>query len=159
MTGQPVERDERTTAVVNAGYRWSYLVLSFGLLAVIALRSFLRDESPWDLLALVILGGVVNVAYQGRYGVLYRRWGILAAVTLLAAFTMKFIVLAALSGPADTTVARALQLLFEGITLGSMSQPIEAPASGYLAFGAIALYLFGLVLLPPAQRPALVVRH
>jgi hypothetical protein len=81
------------------------------------------------------------------------------AVTLLAAFTMKFIVLAALSGPADTTVARALQLLFEGITLGSVSQPIEAPASGYLAFGAIALYLFGLVLLPPAQRPALVVRH
>jgi hypothetical protein len=85
MTGQPVERDERTTAVVNAGYRWSYLVLSFGLLAVIALRSFLRDESPWDLLALVLLGGAVNVAYQGRYRALYRRWGILAAVTLLAA--------------------------------------------------------------------------
>lgn len=81
------------------------------------------------------------------------------AVTLLAAFTIKFIVLAALSGPADSTVARALQLLFEGITLGSVSQPLEAPASGYLAFLAIALYLFGLVLLPSAQRPALVVRH
>lgn len=81
------------------------------------------------------------------------------AVTLLAAFTIKFIVLAALSGPADSTVARALQLLFEGITLGSVSQPVEAPASGYLAFVAIATYLFGLVLLPSAQRPALVVRH
>jgi len=79
------EQDERTTAVTNAGYRWSYLVLSFGLLAVIAVRSFLRDESPWDLLALVILGGVVNVAYQGRHQVLYRRWGVLAGVTLLAA--------------------------------------------------------------------------
>jgi len=81
------------------------------------------------------------------------------AVTLLAAFTIKFVVLAALSGPADGAVARALQLLFEGITLGSVSQPVEAPASGYLAFLAIALYLFGLVLLPSAQRPALVVRH
>ena len=81
------------------------------------------------------------------------------AVTLLSAFTVKFIVLAALSGPADTTVARALQLLFEGITLGSVSQPIESPVSGYLAFAALAIYLFGLVLLPPAQRPALVARH
>jgi len=85
MTGKPVAQDERTTAVTNAGYRWSYLVLSFGLLAVIAVRSFLRDESPWDLLALVILGGVVNVAYQGRYQVLHRRWGVLAVATLLAA--------------------------------------------------------------------------
>lgn len=81
------------------------------------------------------------------------------AVSLLAAFTIKFIVLAALSGPSDSSVARALQLLFEGITLGSVSQPVEAPVSGYLAFLAIALYLFGLVLLPSAQRRALVVRH
>lgn len=85
MTGTPVEQDERTVAVANAGYRWSYLVLSFGLLAAIAVRSFSRGESTWDLLALVIAGGVVNVAYQGRYRVLYRRWGILAAVTLVAA--------------------------------------------------------------------------
>jgi hypothetical protein len=85
MTLNPVAQDERTTAVTNAGYRWSYLVLSFGLLAVIAVRSFMRDESPWDLLALVILGGVVNVAYQGRYQVLSRRWGVLAVVTLITA--------------------------------------------------------------------------
>jgi len=81
------------------------------------------------------------------------------AVTLLAGFTIKFVVLAALSGPADGRVARALQLLFEGITLGSLSQPVEAPASGYLAFLSVGLYLFGLVLLPGSQRPALVVRH
>jgi len=85
MTGKPVDQDERTLAVVNAGYRWSYLVLSFGLLVVIAARSFLRGESPWDLVALVLLGGAVNVAYQGRHRVLYRRWGILAGVTLIAA--------------------------------------------------------------------------
>lgn len=81
------------------------------------------------------------------------------AITLLSAFTIKFIVLAALSGPADSVVARALQLLFEGITLGAVSQPVESPAAGYLAFATLALYLFGLVLLPPAQRPALIARH
>jgi len=83
-TPQP-ERDERTTAVENAGYRWSFLVLSFGLLAIVAYRSFSRGEKPWDLVALVVLGGVVNVAYQGFGRVIYRRWIVLAVVTTIAA--------------------------------------------------------------------------
>lgn len=81
------------------------------------------------------------------------------AVTLLSAFVVKFVVLAALSGPADRPVARALQVLFEGLTLGTLSQPLDAPASGYVAFAALAVYLVTLVLLPPSQRPALVLRH
>jgi hypothetical protein len=81
------------------------------------------------------------------------------AVTLLSAFTMKFVVLAALSGPADRPVARALQVLFEGLTLGTVTQPVSAPASGYVAFLTLVLYLAGLSLLPTAQRPALVVRQ
>jgi hypothetical protein len=85
MTTPPVERDERTTAVENAGYRWSYLVLSFGLLAIVAFRSFSRGEQPWDLIALVLLGGVVNAGYQGMRRVVYRRWIVLGAFTLIAA--------------------------------------------------------------------------
>ena len=85
MTGRPVERDERTLAVENAGYRWSYLVLSFGLLGTIAFRSLSQRQADWDLLALVVLGGVVNAGYQGLHRVLYRRWAVLAAVTLVAA--------------------------------------------------------------------------
>ena len=94
MTGSPVERDERTTAVENAGYRWSYLVLSFGLLAVVAIRSFWHGESTWDLLALVVLGGGVNAGYQGFHRVLYRRWAILAAVTLIAAAVLAAVMVA-----------------------------------------------------------------
>lgn len=95
MTPTPAERDERTTSVENAGYRWSYLVLSFGLMAIVAFRSFSREENSWDLLALIVLGGVVNAAYQGMHRVIYRRWVVLAAVTigaaaLLAAFTLLF---------------------------------------------------------------------
>lgn len=85
MTPRPVERDERTTSVENAGYRLSYLFLSFGLLAIVAFRSWSRGEQPWDLVALVLLGGGVNAAYQGWHRVVYRRWVILTALTMIAA--------------------------------------------------------------------------
>lgn len=81
------------------------------------------------------------------------------AVTLLAAFTVKYVVLAALSGPAERPLARALRALFEGVTLGAVSQPAEPAASGYLAFATLVLYLVGIVLLPGTQRTALVPRH
>lgn len=85
MSSATLERDERTAAVENAGYRWSYLLLSFGILASVAYRSFALDQTSWDLLALVLIGGAVNTAYQGRHHVLYRRWAITSAVTLVIA--------------------------------------------------------------------------
>lgn len=85
MTSGPVERDERTIAVENAGYRWSNLVLSFGLLLLTMYRSLVRHEASWDLLGLVVLGGAVNVAYQWSGHVLYRRWIVMAIVTFALA--------------------------------------------------------------------------
>lgn len=81
------------------------------------------------------------------------------AVTLLSAFVVKFVVLAALAGPADRTLARALQVLVDGLTFGSLSSPAERPAAGYLAFAMLGLYFFALILLPAVRRHALVVRH
>ena len=71
-------------------------------------------------------------------------------VTFGAAFTIKFVVLAALSAPVESRFGRVLQTLFDGITLGSISQPPLDAAAGYLAFLAIAMYLIGLALLPAA---------
>lgn len=88
MNAPSVDRDERTTAVENAGYRWSYLVLSFGLLTAVGVRSFARGEASWDLLALVLLGGAVNTAYQLWHRVVYRRWIVIALLTLVAAAAM-----------------------------------------------------------------------
>jgi len=85
MKSQFLPRDERTTAVENASYRWAYLLLSFGLLVNVAYRSFVRHESAWDLLVLVLLGGVVTTLYQSRHQVLSRRWVVLMALTLLLA--------------------------------------------------------------------------
>ena len=72
-------------------------------------------------------------------------------VTFGAAFALKFIVLAALSAPAEGRFARALQLLFEGVTVGTVLQRPPHPAEGYLTFAAIALYLVGAALLPSAS--------
>lgn len=72
-------------------------------------------------------------------------------VTFGAAFTLKFVVLSALSSPAEGRVARAVQLLFEGVTLGAVTQRAVGVAEGYLAFAAAALYLMGVASLPRAS--------
>jgi hypothetical protein len=85
MKNQSVARDERTTTVENTSYRWAYLLLSFGLLVSVAYRAFAWHESSWDLLALVLLGGLVATFYQGIHRVLSRRWALVAVVTVLVA--------------------------------------------------------------------------
>jgi hypothetical protein len=67
------------------------------------------------------------------------------------AFVLKFIVLASLSAPADGRMGRAVQLLFEGFTLGMVSQRAPHPLEGYLVFAATALYLIAIALLPAAS--------
>jgi hypothetical protein len=71
-------------------------------------------------------------------------------VTFGAAFTLKFVVLAAISAPAQGRLSRALQLLFDGLTIGSISQRPAQALEGYVAFGTLALYLVGIALLPAA---------
>ena len=89
MTGDDVVRDERTLSVENASYRWGYLFLAYGVLLIAAYRGLVQRVASWELLALVIVSGLVTTLYQGRYRVLSRRW---AAVALGA------VILAALLG-------------------------------------------------------------
>ena len=85
MKDQTITRDERTTAVENASYRTAYVVLSFGLLLVASYRSWAWNENTFDLLALVVLGGVVATFNQGMHKVLLRRYALLAVVCALLA--------------------------------------------------------------------------
>lgn len=86
MPESPILRDERTDFVENSSYRWAYLLLSYGVLASVAYRSFVRNEASWDLLALVIGAGAVATLYQGKHSVLSGRWAILTwfAIALAA---------------------------------------------------------------------------
>lgn len=73
------------------------------------------------------------------------------AVTLGVAFVLKFVLLASLSAPVGGPVARALQLLFDNVTMGAITQAPLRPVNGYLAFATIALYLLTLPMLPGAR--------
>ena len=70
-----------------------------------------------------------------------------------SAFVLKFIVLAALSDPAGGWLKRVLQSVLEGLTLGTLTQTVYSPITGYVAFIALTLFFAGLALLPP-RRPA-----
>ena len=69
-------------------------------------------------------------------------------VTFGAAFVLKYVILAALSNPAATRLGRALQLLLEGVTLGTVTQEVPPPSAGYQAFLVIGLFLVGVWMLP-----------
>jgi hypothetical protein len=67
-----------------------------------------------------------------------------------ATFVLKFVILAALSDPVQGRLGRALQILLEGVTLGSLTQPVHHPVTGYVAFFTLVVYLIALALLPHA---------
>ena len=70
MTSSARNRDQGTMRVESASFRWAYLFISFGLLGLVAYRSLLWRERPWDLLLLVVVGGAVQAAYQGCHQIL-----------------------------------------------------------------------------------------
>jgi hypothetical protein len=80
-----LDRDERTVVVENASFRWAYQFVSFGLLVLVGYRSFARGEAAWDLMALVVLGGVVASAYQWSQRVLTVRWAVHALAGMFVA--------------------------------------------------------------------------
>ena len=83
-----VVRDERETHVDQAADRLSYLVLSFGLLAIVAYRSFAAGEASWDLLGLVVLGGFVGTAYRIQKRAVSQQWGLLVVLTVAVALVL-----------------------------------------------------------------------
>ena len=85
MKDSTIIRDERSIAVENSSYRWGYLLLSFGLLVAVAGRSLVWRQSSWDLLALVVLGGIVTTLYQWTHRVLTRHWVMVTVVAVVLA--------------------------------------------------------------------------
>jgi hypothetical protein len=80
MTVSDVYRDERTLHVENASYRWAFHVVAYGLLVIVAYRSYVANEAAWDLLALVVIGGAVASLYQWTHDILTKRSAAAAAV-------------------------------------------------------------------------------
>jgi hypothetical protein len=72
------------------------------------------------------------------------------------AFVLKHILVAALAAPEGSWLQKLTGVLLEGVSLGTVNLQAYAPATGYISFFTLALFVLGLCLLP---RPrALVVR-
>ena len=93
------------------------------------------------------------------------RAGFLRSVLVLlgSAFVLRFVILETLYAPGSGALKRVLTALMQGVTLGALDYTPNAPATGYVAFLTLLLYMIGLVLLPSAgpdetpvpTRPAL----
>ncbi|MDP8244687.1 MAG: DUF6442 family protein [Candidatus Hinthialibacter antarcticus] len=98
MNEQPtVMHDERTHAVENAGYKWAYIFMSFGMLIDVMIRSFIFEQAAWDLLAFVVLGGAVATFHQYRQNALPQRYAKGAIIVVILSGVIAFIVAAILA--------------------------------------------------------------
>ena len=89
-------RDEREMSVDRAADRLAYVVVSFGLLAVVAYRSFVDGVASWELLGLVLLGGAVSTGYRLRQSVLTRQAVLVLGLTTLVALVVGAVVVVGL---------------------------------------------------------------
>ncbi|HEV2911692.1 MAG TPA: hypothetical protein VGX92_00130 [Pyrinomonadaceae bacterium] len=72
------------------------------------------------------------------------------AVLFGTAFALKHMLLAALYAPEGGWLKRIAGTLLEGISLGTLAAERFAPATGYISFFTLALYVGGLMLMTPA---------
>ncbi|HWN99562.1 MAG TPA: hypothetical protein VNS63_09865 [Blastocatellia bacterium] len=73
------------------------------------------------------------------------------AVLFGTAFVLKHILLAALYSQERGWLQRVAGALLQGVSLGTLDTPAFAPASGYISFFTLTLFVGGLLLLPFAQ--------
>jgi hypothetical protein len=64
----------------------------FGVLVLVMYRAFILDQSSWDLLALVIIGGFVPSVYQGYHRVLTPRWARMQVIAIVAGAVVALLV-------------------------------------------------------------------
>ena len=74
------------------------------------------------------------------------------AVLFGTAFVLKHLLLAGLYGQERGWLQRVAAVLLQGVSLGTLDTPAFAPASGYISFFTLALFVAGLLLLPFAQN-------
>jgi len=77
------------------------------------------------------------------------------AVLFGTAFVLKHLLLAGLHPAEAGWMGRVAAALLQGVSLGALDAPAFAPATGYISFFTVALYVGGLMLVPAAPPPAL----
>lgn len=86
------ERDERAEAVEKSSYSLGYKVITFAILLDVIYRSIVLKMAAWDLLGIVILGGLVATVYQTRYKIATRSGVKAILLSILAAVVIAVII-------------------------------------------------------------------
>jgi hypothetical protein len=68
-----------------------------------------------------------------------------------AAFVVKYVVLGALYAPDSGLTKRVVMALLEGVSLGGLAYQPPGPATGYIAFTAVLLYVGAVASLPRGE--------
>jgi hypothetical protein len=76
------------------------------------------------------------------------------AVLFGTAFVLKHMLLASLYAPEGSWLKRLAGVVLEGISLGTLETQRFAPATGYISFFTLALYVTSLILLTPEPEEA-----
>jgi hypothetical protein len=74
------------------------------------------------------------------------------AILFGTAFVLKHMLLASLYGPEGGWLKRVAAALLQGVSLGTFDAPNFAPATGYISFFTLTLYVAGLILLAFAGK-------
>ena len=70
------------------------------------------------------------------------------------AFVMKHLLLASLYASGGGWLQRVAGALVQGVSLGTLDAPMFAPATGYISFFTLGLYIAGLLLVANSKQPA-----
>ena len=74
------------------------------------------------------------------------------AILFGTAFVLKHMLLASLYSPEGGWLKRVAGTLLQGVSLGTLDAPSFAPATGYISFFTLTLYVGGLILLAFAEK-------
>jgi hypothetical protein len=147
----------RTGALVPAGLvhgSRSGLANASGLAIVVALGA----ATAQVIAALTPESGLLTLVFDVAWLVLFGntlaarpdRRRLLASLLVIfgAAFVVKYVVLGALYAPDSSLTKRAVMAILEGVSLGGLAYQPPGPATGYVAFAAVLLYVGAVAALP-----------
>jgi hypothetical protein len=87
-------RDERTVVVEHANYRLACGFVLFALLLDVIYRSLVRQEARWDLLAIVIVGGVGCIMFEWKKTLTSRTFELLSVLLMVVGVVAALIAIA-----------------------------------------------------------------
>jgi hypothetical protein len=96
MNTPAILKDERTRSIEREGDHLGFIILAFGIMIDIFVRSAFFNQSPWDLFALVIIASWTSTVYQAAHKTLpqhfLRSALLLGAASALLAAALVFVI-------------------------------------------------------------------